>query len=224
MALDYAKMPEQALAMLFADAVRDIRKDELRKVDEEDPCKRIRDLPLHVSQELALRLWLIAGTQKEVERLFYGFEDTGKTAAEGRKQREYEYSSPMPMLRARMAICSWAWGAFLTDNNDWRLEIAYWHSRLDAIEAARPILKGLKRRKVALTHERAKKATAKTLATFRARLERAAELEDGENLLGLMRLIESDRARLEHHVNQFGRTVGHLEHASGLSYGTNLSH
>ncbi|WP_186151653.1 hypothetical protein [Burkholderia gladioli] len=224
MALDYAKMPEHALAMLFTAAVRDIRKDELRKVDEENPCERIRDLPLHVSQELALRLWLIAGTQKEVERLFYGYEDTGDTAAEGRKQREYEYSRPMPMRRARSAISSWAWGALLTDNDDWWLEIGTWRTRLDAIEAARPILKGLKRRTVTLTHESVEKVSTKVLATFRATLERAAEIEDAENQLRLTRFITSDRCRIQLHLKQFNLTVADLERATGLSHGTNLAH
>jgi hypothetical protein len=77
----YARLSEKALAWLYVRSHLDIRKDEMRTEDEEGNkggglCKRLHDLPLHVSQAFACRLKEIAGTQKEVERRFYGFDDT----------------------------------------------------------------------------------------------------------------------------------------------------
>lgn len=50
----YASMTDQALCGLLVHAILDIRKDEMRKEDAEGnrdqgACKRVRDLPLHVS-------------------------------------------------------------------------------------------------------------------------------------------------------------------------------
>ncbi|HDR9482866.1 TPA: hypothetical protein QDC20_005987 [Burkholderia aenigmatica] len=222
-------MTDQALSGLLVHAILDIRKDEMRKEDDEGnrdqgACKRVRDLPLHVSRELAMRLQAIAGTQRDVESLFYGYDDTGMTAAEGRKQRAYVSDRAMPMSRARHALGTLAWMAFLAGSDELLREIFSWEARLDAIEAARPILKGLGRRKISLTHGSAGKAAAKALARFRAQLEYAVAHEYRESQVNLAHFVEHDRLRLDRHMSQFGRSIGDLEQAVGLSFGTNLAH
>lgn len=230
MALDYANLSDRALGSLFAEAFRDIRKDEMRKEDDqgnksEGLCKRVRGLPLHVSQDFALRLRDIAVTQKEVERLFYGYEDSGDSAAEGRKARRYETASgAMPIWRARDSLCALAWGAFLTGNDDWWLEATYWRTRFDAIEAARPILKDLARRKNACSHASGANALDETLRVFRKSLVKAAATEDDKNRLRLASFIVQDRTRLEQHLQKFGLNVTVLQLSSGLFCGTSLSH
>ncbi|KGD43599.1 hypothetical protein DP44_5286 [Burkholderia pseudomallei] len=225
----YASMTDQALSGLLVHAILDIRKDEMRKEDAEGNrdqgvCKRVRDLPLHVSQELAMRLQAIAGTQRDVESLFYGYDDTGVTAAEGRKQRAYASDRAMPMSRARHALGTLAWMAFLAGSDELLGEIFGWEARLDAIEAARPLLKGLRRRKVALTHGAAGKIAAKTLTRFRVQLEHTAAREVRESQVKLARFVEHGRLRLDRHLSQFDRSIGDLEQAAGLSFGTNLAH
>lgn len=225
----YASMTDQALSGLLVHAILDIRKDEMRKEDDEGnrdqgACQRVRDLPLHVSQELAMRLQAIAGTQRDVESLFYGYDDTGVTAAEGRKQRAYASDRAMSMARARHALSTAAWMALLSGSNELLHEIFGWEIRLDAIEAARPLLKGLGRRKVALTHGAAGKVTAKTLTRFRAQLEHTAAREVRESQVKLAHFVEHDRLRLDRHLSKFDRSIGDLEQAAGLSFGTNLAH
>lgn len=225
----YASMTDQALSGLLVHAILDIRTDEMRKEDDEGNrdqggCQRVRDLPLHVSQELAMRLQAIAGTQRDVESLFYGYDDTGVTAAEGRKQRAYASDRAMSMARARQALSTAAWMALLAGSNALLHEIFGWEARLDAIEAARPLLKGLRRRKVALTHGAAGKVTAKTLTRFRVQLEHTAARAVRESQVKLARFVEHDRLRLDRHLSQFDRSIGDLEQAAGLSSGTNLAH
>lgn len=173
----YAEMSEKALGTLYLDAILDIRKDRWRKDDHEgkkggSPRKRLHDIPLHLSKAFALRLREIAGTQKEVERSFYGVEDTGDTAAEGRKQRDYESSRSMPMWRARNAVSALAWRAFYTDDEDLLLEANYWLVRFDTISAARPLMRGMERRKNSSGYSRAvvAKGLKKSLAAFREAL------------------------------------------------------
>lgn len=220
----YAGISDTLLGRLYAQAILDIRHEEMRKEDEEGnryQGKRIRDLPIHLSRELATRLQAIAGTQKEVESVFYGFDDTGTTAAEGRKQRTYVSGArAMSMSRAREALSVMEWMAFLIDSDNLRIESACWTVRLDAIDAVRPIIKEARRRKTAFNRQR----LPKELACFRAHLEHGVEVENRESLEKLAWFIESDRTRLESALRKLGRSVGDLERAVGLALGTNLSH
>jgi hypothetical protein len=197
----YARLSEKALAWLYVRSHLDIRKDEMRTEDEEGNkggglCKRLHDLPLHVSQAFACRLKEIAGTQKEVERRFYGFDDTGETAAEGRKQREYELAlGAMPMWRARGAAHALAWEGFHANNDEWYSEANSWITRFDGIAAARPIYHQMRRRKLM-----GRPNVSKTLKTFHKAL------------------VDLSLARLERNLKELGLDL------AAVDVGTHLSH
>lgn len=135
----YQDISEDALAVAFASAWRDLRAD---------PRTRARGLPPAVSAELSSQARaLLQCSQREAERLLYGADDDAARAADSRDQRYYEAGGrALSFEKARNALTSMAWGALMRSQPEWLDFVERWWMRLDFVEAAQEAVKSVRRR------------------------------------------------------------------------------